>query len=190
MGKARKRSTFSSREQRTMSPVPVSTSISMTDSCGRPLRKLVDSTPMPETAPPSVMVFSWGMTRGARWKGRVASTSCSYVHIPWTSAVLATGSMAMTPPRPLTSRPAPGSTRLRNKFDVRLARRTRSPAGTCRKLASRVSTPWLCACQPTGVTRSPSTLRTPARDLARPSDTLMYRTIDPSSGLRAAGERA
>jgi hypothetical protein len=46
----------------TTAPEPVKTSISSTDSCGSPLRKLVDSIPSPVTAPPNVMVLSWGTT--------------------------------------------------------------------------------------------------------------------------------
>jgi hypothetical protein len=61
----------------TSSPAPVSTSISSTDSCGSPLRKDVASIPSPVTAPPSVIVRSWGTTRGIRPCGSVVATSSS-----------------------------------------------------------------------------------------------------------------
>ena len=61
----------------TTSPAPVKMSISSTDSCGSPLRKLVDSMPSPDTAPPSVIVRSCGTTYGIRPWGSVASTRSS-----------------------------------------------------------------------------------------------------------------
>ena len=59
------------------SPAPVNTSISSTDSCGSPLRNDVDSMPRPVTAPPRVIVRSWGTTIGISPWGRVASTRSS-----------------------------------------------------------------------------------------------------------------
>ena len=61
----------------TTSPAPVKTSISSTDSCGSPLRKLVDSMPSPVTAPPRVIVRSCGTTSGISPCGSVASTRSS-----------------------------------------------------------------------------------------------------------------
>ena len=50
--------------------------------------------------------------------------------MPWTSAVAASGSIAMTPSSPDTSRPgAVVAVRGRNRFDVRLASRTGDPGG-------------------------------------------------------------
>ena len=71
------------------------------------------------------MVFSCGTTSGASPKGSVAATRSSYVHMPATSAVRASGSTAMTSVSPEVSRPgALVFARDRNRFEVRLASRT------------------------------------------------------------------
>ena len=89
------------------------------------MRNDVDSMPSPETAPPSVIVFSCGTTSGANPQRRVAATRSSYVHIPATSAVRASGSTAMTPVKPDVSSPLTVFlARARNRFDVGLASRT------------------------------------------------------------------
>jgi hypothetical protein len=99
--------------------------MSSTDSCGRPLRNDVDSMPSPVTAPPSVIVFSCGTTSGANARGSVAATRSSYVHIPATSAVRASGSTVMTSVNPDVFRPLTVFlARVRNRFDVGLASRT------------------------------------------------------------------
>ena len=109
----------------TISPAPVRTSISSTDSCGRPLRNDVDSMPSPVTAPPSVIVRSWGTTSGISPCGSVASTRSSYVHMPWTSAVRRRRGSTLDDDAvsPETSRPGACSRRGRNRLDVA------SPAG-------------------------------------------------------------
>ncbi len=115
----------------TTSPAPVRMSISSTDSCGSPARNDEDSIPRPVTAPPSVIVLSCGTTIGVSPCGRVAATRSSYVHMPWTSAVRAgridrdhAGQPGDVQPR--ASRPP---VRGRNRLELRLARRTGSPAG-------------------------------------------------------------
>src|SRR5688572_7295872 len=70
--------------------------------------------------------------------------------MPWTSAVQANSSTAMTPRRPETSRPgADARARVRNRFDVDLASRTGSPAGIARYDARRLRTPSSCRTCPT-----------------------------------------
>ena len=119
------------RLQVTTSPAPVSTSISSTDSCGVPLRKLELSIPRPVTAPPKVIVLSCGTTSGINPCGRVASTKSSYVVMPSTSAVRASASTRSTPENALTSsRGASLAALLRNRLDVRLPSRTGAPAGS------------------------------------------------------------
>ena len=89
--------------------------------------------PSPVTAPPRVMVFNCGTTNGDNPKGRVAATRSSYVHMPATSAVRASGSTAITPVRPETSSPlALAFSRARNRFEVGLARRTVAFGGMAR----------------------------------------------------------
>ncbi len=58
-------------------PSPVRMSSSSTASCGRPSRNELDSMPSPVTAPPRVIVFSWGTTVGISPYGSVAATSVS-----------------------------------------------------------------------------------------------------------------
>ena len=121
----------------TISPAPVSTSISRTASCGSPSRNELDSMPSPVTAPPRVMVFSCGTTVGISPCGSVASTRCSYVVMPCTSAVRASGSTESTRSRPETSSPGRLTVvRGRKRLDVRLASRTGSPAGIAAYCAS------------------------------------------------------
>src|SRR5699024_5104493 len=106
-----------------------------TDSCGRPRRNDEDSIPRPVTAPPRVMVLSCGTTYGISPYGSVASTRSSYVHMPCTSAVRASGSTETTPVRPVVSSPwDDDEVRGRKRLDVRLASRTGSPGGTSSKL--------------------------------------------------------
>ena len=105
-------------------------SISNTDSCGSPLRNDADSMPNPVTAPPRVIVFSCGTTSGDNPWGSVAATRSSYVHMPATSAVRASGSTAMTPVSPDVSRPLTSLlARARNRLEVGLASRTVAAGG-------------------------------------------------------------
>ena len=86
--------------------------------------------PRPDTAPPSVIVLSWGTTSGMRPCRSVASARSSYVVMPPTRAVLVSGSTQITRPNADTSSPATGAaSRNRNRFDVRLASRIRLPGG-------------------------------------------------------------
>ncbi len=88
--------------------------------------------PRPETAPPSVIVFSWGTTSGISPCRSVASTRSSYVVIPPTIAVRATGSMLSTLLKADTSSVTNSDTfasRNRKRFDVDLASLTWVPAG-------------------------------------------------------------
>lgn len=96
----------------------------------QPSLKLVDSMPSPVTAPPSVMVLSCGTTYGMSPCGSVASTRCSYVVMPWTSAVMVSGSTLMTSSRSLAESLAVFvASRNLNRLDVDLASRGAAPPG-------------------------------------------------------------
>ena len=103
--------------------------MSSTDSCGSPLRNELDSIPSPVTAPPSVIVFSCGTTSGISPYASVASTRSSYVVMPSTSAVRASGATERTPASPETSSPGVAA-RARKTLLVRFASRTEPPGGT------------------------------------------------------------
>ena len=119
------------------------------------------------------MVFNCGTTSGISPYGRVASTSRSYVIIPWTSQVRACASIASTSVNPLTSSPgAAAGARNRNRFEVRLARRTGVPAGIAAYCARRAATARACASCGSGgaatVTDAGRSLSTVARYLVGP----------------------
>ena len=80
----------------TTSPAPVRMSRSSTDSWGSPARQDDASMPRPVTAPPRVMVLSWGTTSGINPYGNVAATRSSYVVMPPTLAVRASTSTEST----------------------------------------------------------------------------------------------
>ena len=101
-----------------------------TDSCGSPLRNDEDSMPSPVTAPPRVIVLSCGTTSGISPYGRVASTRCSYVVMPSTSAQRCSELTSSTPLKALTSKRDVLRARGRNRLEVALPSRTGAPTGT------------------------------------------------------------
>ena len=105
-------------------------SISSTDSCGSPLRNDVDSMPRPVTAPPRVIVLSCGTTYGIKptrqGLGDQVLVGAHALHVGGQRIDVDLDDAVE--PADVETRESDAS-RGRNRLEVFLARRTRSPAG-------------------------------------------------------------